>query len=375
MDARIIWIASLIAGILVAIFFRRRGKLELLFCLYAAFCFGFVTKAGQGGFEARLILPILALVLLSLVLAASWVSISKAKGKSLARPVLALAIVLVLGAYTIPVAEEALGFQLSALFNQPDGQLQVHFIDVGQGDSILIHAGGTAVLIDAGPRAAGETVVNYLRSQGIAELDLVIATHPHEDHIGGLLEVLKQFKVGEVMDPGVVHTSRTFEQYLDLIDSKGIEFTVARTGMSRDLSDGVRLEILHPTRPKADQLNDASIVARVSIGRVAFLFTGDAGIGAEREILASAGSVPANVLKLGHHGSSDSTSREFFQAVRPAYAVITLGADNPYGYPHREIVALLADTDVLRTDLHGHIVFSTDGSALDVKSTRGGGEK
>lgn len=378
MDARIIWIASLIGALLVSLVRKGGARWGLLVCLYATFIYGFVTKAAQGGFEAGLMLPILLLNAAAIILAGAWLQRSKAKKKNLLAPALVLALALALGAYSLPVAEDTLGFDLSAWFPEASGQVNIHFIDVGQGDSILIHGEDIAVLIDAGPSSAGETVTQYLHSRGIKKLDLVVATHPHEDHIGGMAAVLEQFEVQEVMDPGVVHTSRTFEDYLDLVDSKGIAFTEARAGMVKDLGGGLRLEILHPAAPSADDLNDASIVSRLVFGKVAFLFTGDAEVKAEKEMLAAGRNLRAAVLKLGHHGSSTSSSRDFIRAVGPRYAVITLEGGNRYGHPHRETVDLMAEIDipVYRTDLHGSIVFTTDGSQIQVKSTKhyGGGE-
>lgn len=378
MDARIIWIASLVGALLVSLIRKGGARWGLLVCLYATFSYGFVTKAAQGGFEAGLMLPILLLNAAAIILAGAWMLRSKAKKKNLSAPALVLSLVLAVGAYSLPVAEEVLGLDLSAWFPEAGGQLNVHFIDVGQGDAILIHGEDVAVLIDAGPSSAGETVTQYLRARGINKLDLVIATHPHEDHIGGMAAVLENFQVQEIMDPGVVHTSVTYENYLDLIDSKGIAFTEARAGMVKDLGSGLRLEILHPTVPSAEDLNDASIVTRLVFGRVAFLFTGDAEAKAEKEMLTTGRNVQAQVLKLGHHGSTTSSSREFIEAVAPSYAVVMLEAGNRYGHPHRETVDLMEEMDILvyRTDLHGSIVFTTDGAKIQVKSTKhyGGGE-
>jgi len=376
MDERLIWIASLVGAVLVSVLYKGKARLGLLVSLYATFMYGFLVKAGQGGFEAHLMIPILIVNAAAIFLAGLWFLSSRAKKKPLAAPALLLTVVLAVGAYSVPVVEDTLGWDLTTWLPGSGEELRVHFIDVGQGDSILIHGPDIAILIDAGPRGAGETVVDYLRSKGVTKLDLVISTHPHEDHIGGMIQVLKAFEVTEVMDPGVAHTSKTFEEYLDLIDSKGIRFTEARAGMSRKLGGGIRLDILHPTQPRADDLNDASIVTRLSFGQVAFLFTGDAEVSAEKEMLVAGRNLRANVLKVGHHGSSTSSSPDFVRAVGPAYAVIMLGEGNRYGHPHRETIELLADSElqVYRTDQHGHIVFTTNGKAVDVRATKHGGE-
>ena len=147
----------------------------------------------------------------------------------------------------------------------PRGVLEAHFIDVGQGDSILIKTADKNILIDGGDR--GNTVVNYLRNQGVSSLDLVIGTHPHADHIGGLINVMEAIPVKEIIDPGVAHTTITFEDYLDIIDEKDIKFTEGRAGMTRDLGGGAELEIIHPVSPSSNHLNNASIVARVTFGK------------------------------------------------------------------------------------------------------------
>ena len=244
----------------------------------------------------------------------------------------------------------------------------VHFIDVGQGDSILIQANGSNILIDAGGRSAGTAVVNYLRAQGVNSLEMVIATHPHEDHIGGLIEVFRQIPVKEVLDPGVAHTTKTFEDYLDLIDGKDIDFTVARAGMKFNIG-GAEIDILHPTNVSVRHLNDSSIVARVQFDSHSFLFTGDAEEASEANML---GLKPVTVLKVGHHGSRTSTTQAFMNHTKPKYAVITVGADNRYGHPHTDILNRLksAGVQTYRSDLHGTIVMRAKGSELTVSTNQ-----
>jgi len=251
-------------------------------------------------------------------------------------------------------------------------ELKVHFIDVGQGDSILIESpSGRIVLIDGGPRTAGEKVVSYLKKAGISAIDIVIGTHPHEDHIGGLIEVLRNFPVREVIDPGVVHTTKTFEDYLTIIDQRNIPFTEGRAGMSRDLGAGAVMQILHPSSPSSSHLNDASIVARVVYGQMSFLFTGDAEEKSEFEMLARSNiQLNSTVLKVGHHGSRTSTSQAFLDAVNPNHAVIMCGKDNRYGHPHQEVLSRLAaaGVQVLRTDIHGTMVMSATKDAVIIET-------
>ncbi len=248
----------------------------------------------------------------------------------------------------------------------PTGKLEVHFIDVGQGDSIFIKTPEKNILIDGGGR--GNTVVNYLRNQGVESLDLVIGTHPHADHIGGLINVMQAIPVKEIIDPGVAHTTVTFEDYLDVIDEKDIIFTEGRAGMKRDLGSGAEMKIIHPTSPSSSHLNDASIVCRVTFGEVSFMFTGDAEQGAESQILNRGYELKSDILKVGHHGSRTSTTPPFLSAVSPSTAIIMCGAGNTYGHPHEETLNTLSDAgvDIYRTDKQGSIVITTDGSSYNV---------
>jgi len=254
-----------------------------------------------------------------------------------------------------------------------DSTVEVHFIDVGQGDSIYIKTPSQDILIDAGER--GDTVVNYLNNLNVEDLELVIGTHPHSDHIGGLINVFKEIPVKEVMDPGVVHTSKTFEDYLTLIDEKDIIYTVVRAGIKRTYDDGTVLEILSPENPDEEKLNDASIAARLTFGEISFLFAGDAEVPSEKKMLEAGYNLKSTVLKAGHHGSSTSTSKEFLEAVSPEAVVIMCGAGNTYGHPHKETLAKLeaAGIKVYRTDLMGNIIVETNGSTYDIMYEYGKG--
>ena len=244
------------------------------------------------------------------------------------------------------------------------GTLTVHFIDVGQGDAIFIQAPENNILIDGGERNSG--VADYLQNRGVTSLNLVLSTHPHNDHIGGLLAVLENIPVQEVIDPGVVHTTKTFEDYLTLIDTQDIKFTVGRAGLTRDLGEGLTMQVLHPADPSASNLNDASLVTKFTFGKVSFLFTGDAEEKSEALLLSSNYPLQSTILKVGHHGSSSSTSAPFLEAVNPVCAVIMVGADNRYEHPHAETLQTLAaaGVNVYRTDLQGTITITTDGETF-----------
>jgi len=254
----------------------------------------------------------------------------------------------------------------------PSGSVKVHFIDSGQGDAILIQAPDKTVLIDGSTRSAGNIVVNYLKAQGVQTIDLVIATHPHEDHIGGLIAVFNSFTVKEIIDSGIEHTTKTYEDYLNLIDAKDIPLLDAKPGMTRDLGGTVKLEILHPAKPSTSHLNDASVVARITFGTTSFLFTGDAEQASETTLLNSGQTLASTVLKVGHHGSRTSTSQSFINKVNPQYAVISAGNGNSYGHPHKETLDKLKAKNVntYRTDLNGNIVFDSDGKIIKISSDK-----
>lgn len=265
-------------------------------------------------------------------------------------------------------------------FSQPEHKsseatalLKIHFIDVGQGDSILIQSPrGENILIDGGEAAQGKKVADYLQAQGIKELAAVVATHPHSDHIGGLIEVVKTFPVAQVYSPAVVHNSRTFEDFLSAIKSKQLKIKTARAGVAIPLK-GVQAEFLAPISKKYEDLNNYSAVVRLSYGQNIFLFMGDAEKESEAEIMQSGIDLKADLIKLGHHGSSSSSSPEFLAAAAPRYAVIMCGTANDYGHPHRETLAALEKmkAEVYRTDQDGNIVLSSNGSRINIESQRG----
>ncbi len=248
-----------------------------------------------------------------------------------------------------------------------DGEdYQIHFIDVGQGDAILVTTPDKILLVDAGLRASG--VTEYLQDLEIETIDIVIGTHPHADHIGGLIEVFHSFTVGKVIDPGVSHTTVTYSDYMAAIENYNIPLKEGRKGMKWELSKGARLKLLHPVNPSSSHLNNASIVARVTLGEVVLLLTGDAEKEAEAQMLNDADLLPAHILKVGHHGSWTSSTTEFLEAVQPEVSVIMCGEDNPYGHPHDVVMDRLnaTGTDIYRTDIHGHIIIETDGTEYTI---------
>jgi len=256
-----------------------------------------------------------------------------------------------------------------------DGRMVIHFIDVGQGDSALIQYNGTTILIDAGEADEGPAIVTYLKHQEISDIDILIATHPHSDHIGGMQDVLKNFNVRNVIDSGMPHTTTTYQKFLETIDHTTIPYTTVRPGDSFSPAPGLTMLVLSaPDGSKDQDLNDGSIVLRVSYGRVNILFEGDAGTSTEELMIHSGLPLESQILKVAHHGSPHGTGSEFLKRVRPEAAIISVGAGNDYGHPAEATLLRLEDSGALifRTDTDGSIVVRTDGMTFSVDTSKKG---
>lgn len=243
-------------------------------------------------------------------------------------------------------------------------ELRVSFIDVGQGDSEFIELpNGETMLIDAGTNETGKNVVDYIKSLGYTSINYVVGTHPHEDHIGGLDDVIKTFDIGSIYMPKITADTKTFEDVLDAAESKNLMINTAKSGVSIMDTEDLSVKFLAPTLDIYENTNDYSAVVKVVYGDTSYLFTGDAEEFSENLITDD---VNADVLKVGHHGSSTSTSTEFLKKVSPSSAVISCGKDNSYGHPHSETLQKLADmgTAVYRTDELGTIVSVSDGKTI-----------
>lgn len=251
----------------------------------------------------------------------------------------------------------------------PSGQMKVHIINVGQGDSILIQFhNGQTMLIDAGP---DDSVLSYLNQQGIKKINYLVATHPHADHIGGMAAVIRTFDIEKVYMPRVSHTSKTYENVLLAIKSKGLRISSAKAGVTILDQNGLKANFVAPCSSSYDNLNNYSAVIKIRHGNTSFLLTGDAEAESEQQMLSS--NLKADVLKVGHHGSNSSTTSSFIKAVSPKYAVISCGAGNQYGHPHQEVLSRLssAGVKIYRTDTNGTVIFTSDGKTLTVKTLGG----
>ena len=244
-----------------------------------------------------------------------------------------------------------------------NSRLCVRFIDVGQADCALLECDGHYMLIDGGNRADSSRVYAVLKSLDVTKLDIVVGTHAHEDHIGGIPGAFQYATADMTLSPVTDYSTATFDNFAQSAEAKGGGLTVPRTG-DRYTLGGATVTVLGVN--SGEDTNDTSIVLKVVLGEVSFLFTGDAERTAEQVMLDAGADLSATVLKVGHHGSDSSTSYPFLRSIMPLYGVISVGTDNEYGHPTREVLDRLeaAEVDVLRTDELGDIVFYTDGRTI-----------
>lgn len=258
------------------------------------------------------------------------------------------------------------------------GYLDAYVLDVGQGDSIFLRSpSGKTMLVDASTSGMYTRIHAFLEAQNVKRLDIVIATHPHADHIGGMERIVRQYEIGAFYMPDAVSTSKTFEKLIDALEELSVPVYEALGGEAALLEwdEQVEVRLLSPLANGAyENTNDFSVVCRVRFGETAILLTGDAQSDAEEAILRTlpASYLQADILKVGHHGSSTSTGAAFFAAVDPAIAIMSLGKDNTYGHPHEEIVSLLEDAGIpyYQTDMHGTVHVRLDGAVFHVETEK-----
>lgn len=244
-----------------------------------------------------------------------------------------------------------------------DGEkLQIWFLDVGQADSILIQNGDANMLIDAGNNEDGKKLVSYFQSLGIESFQYVIGTHAHEDHIGGMNDIIDNFNIGTFYMPDAITTTATFESVLDSLEAKNIAFQTPTVDSTFELGDAT-IDVLYVGTDDTD-LNNTSIVLKLTYGNTSILFMGDAE--KEVETIIEKKDISADVLKVGHHGSNTSSSKTFLEKVNPSYAIISVGTGNSYGHPSNTTIQNLENlnTKIYRTDESGTIIMTTDGTNI-----------
>lgn len=247
-------------------------------------------------------------------------------------------------------------------------ELTVHFLDVGQGDSIFIELpNDETMLIDSGENYHGEGIINYIQNSGYSKIDYLVATHPHSDHIGSMSYIVRHFDIGSMYMPKVSANTKTYENLLDSVLDKGLKVKNGKSGVNIVQTEDFSADIIAPVTIDENELNNSSIMIKLVYDNVSFLFTGDAE---KEEISTLTSDITADVLKVGHHGSRTSTTDDFLEAVSPQIAVISCGEDNDYGHPHDSTLSLLENfgCEVYRTDEDKTVIVGTDGETIKVKT-------
>lgn len=272
--------------------------------------------------------------------------------------------------------------KIKNLFNQNNNQnqndyintnndlLKVHYLDVDQGDSIFIELpNNETMLIDAAESYQSENIINYLKNLNYQKIDYVIGTHPHTDHIGGLKNIINTFEIGKIYMPKVVSTTKTYESLLMAIKDKNLKINTAKAGTSIIDTDALKINILAPNSETYTELNNYSVVTKITYGTTKFLFMGDAEKLSENEIKEN---VTADVIKIGHHGSNTSSSIDFIKKVNAKYGIISVGLNNKYNLPKEETITNWENsgTKIYLTSTNGTIRASSDGTNIKIESEK-----
>ncbi len=255
----------------------------------------------------------------------------------------------------------------------PSGNIQISYLDVGQGDAAYIRVNDFDILIDAGPSSDSDKLMEQLEDKNIDDFEIVIATHPHEDHIGGMTKVFEKYEVKSFYMPKVTHTTKTFENMMKAVSNEGLKAKVIKEGTSIDLGEGAKFETYSPIEDTYDNLNNYSPIMKLTYGNKTFLFTGDAEKEVETEVAKKySDELNADVIKFGHHGSSTSSSADFIEAISPQYGIISCGVDNSYGHPHRETLDVInkLGIETYRTDKQGQITVTSDGNTINITTQK-----
>lgn len=249
---------------------------------------------------------------------------------------------------------------------EKNNNLKIYYLDVGQADSILINSNNEYMLIDGGNNNDGPLLVKYFQELGIKDIKYIVGTHPHEDHIGGLDEVINNFNINQIFIPDVITTTKTFEDLLDSIERKNLTFTVPTINNTYNLGEAT-IRIIYTGTDTSD-LNNSSIILKLTYKKTSYLFTGDATNITEKKILNK--DIKSDVLKIGHHGSKYSSTENFIKKVNPKYAIISVGKGNKYGHPSIETINLLKKYNIktYRTDELGTILLTSDGNNIEITS-------
>ena len=255
-----------------------------------------------------------------------------------------------------------------------ENKMIIHYIDVGQGDCILIQVNNKNLLIDSGPSSNRKDLLNYLEKLNIKKFDYIIATHPHEDHIGNMDTIIKRYNIGSFYSPKVITSSTTFENMISALVDKNLKINVLKKGVKGiDLGKNTEIEVFSPLENiSSDNLNDYSPIIKITFFNNSFLFTGDAEISTEDTVLSQNNNLNCDILKVGHHGSSTSTSTDFLISTNPSVAIISVGKNNSYGHPTSETLSLLNSYNIrtIRTDINGTVIAISDGKNINISTVK-----
>lgn len=292
---------------------------------------------------------------------------TKKKKKKNQKSFLSILLILIISIYGIYMDEINQTFGLentTSTFQEVDSSLQVSYLDVGQADSILIQNKDESMLIDAGNNEDGPLLVKYFNEKNITNFKYVIGTHPHEDHIGGLDDIINHFPISKIYMPDAITTTKTFTDVLDALETNNLTYTVPKIGETLTLGDATIKVIF--TGTDTSDLNNTSIILKLTFGSTSFLFTGDATSKTEKEILNQ--DITADVLKVGHHGSEYSSNNDFLDQVNPQYAIISVGKNNSYHHPSNSTINKLEKRNIetYRTDQKGTIIVTSDGQKITI---------
>ena len=254
--------------------------------------------------------------------------------------------------------------------NNLNNNMIIHYIDVGQGDCILIQVNNKNLLIDSGPSTSRKSLLKYLNKIKVKKFDYIIATHPHEDHIGNMDTIIKRFNVEKFYAPKVTTTSITFENMISALIDKNLKINILKKeSKSINLGKNTSIQIFSPEENiSTDNLNNYSPIIKINFLNTSFLFTGDAEAIIEEEIISENPDLKCDILKVGHHGSSTSTSSKFLTSANPSIAIISVGKNNTYGHPSLETLNLLDAMNIqtIRTDISGTIIVTSDGKNINI---------
>jgi competence protein ComEC len=248
----------------------------------------------------------------------------------------------------------------------------IHFIDVGQGDSILIQVNNKNILIDGGPNSSERKLETYLKKHKVKKIDFFIVTHPHEDHIGGGDNILKKFNINYIYSPQIMSNNKDFIDLVAEIKKQNKKINIASEGVIIELGEEAYLKFFSPEKKNYDNINNSSVVIKFTFRNTSFLFTGDSEKLIEDTLLSKDYALSSDVIKVAHHGSKTSSSKLFLSKVNPKYAVISCGIGNDYGHPDKLVLNRLKEMNIqiFRTDKDGHIIFYTDGNSLSISKEK-----